>query len=89
MPSGACVLGRVVCFRYALGGATQSYNGKHNDANGEGNRDGTNDNFSWNCGHEGATGNEGINALRQRQQRNAFVMLLLSAGTPMMVMGEH
>jgi isoamylase len=66
----------------------QSYNYKHNDANGEGNRDGTNDNFSWNCGAEGYTDNAGINALRGRQMRNAFMLLLLSAGAPMMVMGE-
>lgn len=65
-----------------------AYNGKHNDANGEGNRDGTNDNFSWNCGAEGDTGDAGIRALRQRQMRNAMVILMLSAGTPMMVMGE-
>lgn len=66
-----------------------SYNGKHNDANGEGNRDGTNDNFSWNCGAEGPTSDAGINALRQRQMRNAMVLLMLSAGTPMLVMGDE
>ncbi|KXZ44609.1 hypothetical protein GPECTOR_64g103 [Gonium pectorale] len=62
-----------------------SYNGKHNDANGEGNRDGTNDNFSWNCGAEGRTGDPGVNALRQRQMRNVLVALMLSQGTPMIV----
>lgn len=66
-----------------------AYNSKHNDANGEGNRDGTNDNFSWNCGEEGETGNGGVKALRMRQIRNAFVLLMLSQGTPMMVMGDE
>jgi pullulanase/glycogen debranching enzyme len=66
----------------------QSYNFKHNDANGEGNRDGTNDNFSWNCGAEGPSGDPGVVALRGRQMRNALVLLMMSAGTPMMVMGE-
>lgn len=65
-----------------------AYNAKRNDANGEGNRDGTNDNFSWNCGAEGDSGDGGVRALRQRQMRNAMVILMLSAGTPMMVMGE-
>jgi len=66
-----------------------SYNGKHNDANGEGNRDGTNDNFSWNCGAEGHTGDKGVLALRARQQRNCLLALMLSQGTPMMVMGDE
>ena len=64
-----------------------SYNDKHNDANGEGGRDGTNDNLSWNCGVEGDTGDEGINTLRWRQMRNFQVALLLSQGTPMIVAG--
>lgn len=65
-----------------------AYNDKHNDANGEGNRDGTNDNFSWNCGAEGEHGaNGGVKALRQRQMRNFMVALMLSQGTPMIVMG--
>ena len=66
-----------------------AYNGKHNDANGEGNRDGTNDNFSWNCGAEGVTGDGGIIALRYRQMRNFMLALLLSQGTPMIVMGDE
>lgn len=66
-----------------------AYNAKRNDANGEGNRDGTNDNFSWNCGAEGDTGDMGVNALRLRQMRNAMLVLMLSAGTPMIVMGER
>lgn len=69
--------------------ALQSYNGKHNDANGEGNRDGTNDNFSWNCGVEGQTSDRGVMALRQRQQRNCLLALMLSQGTPMIVMGDE
>ena len=57
-------------------------------AAGEGNRDGTNDNFSWNCGAEGETGNGGVRALRQRQMRNCMVALMMSQGTPMIVSGE-
>jgi isoamylase len=65
-----------------------SYNSKHNDANGEGNRDGSNDNFSWNCGVEGETADEGVNALRQRQIRNFHLALMVSQGMPMVLMGE-
>ena len=65
-----------------------AYNSKHNDANGEQNRDGSNDNFSWNCGQEGETGDEGVNALRQRQMRNMMLALMVSQGTPMVLMGE-
>jgi len=66
-----------------------SYNAKRNDANGEGNRDGSNDNFSWNCGAEGETGDPGVRALRQRQMRNFLVALMLSQGVPMFVMGDE
>lgn len=66
-----------------------AYNGKHNEANGEHNQDGSNDNDSWNCGVEGRTGDLGVNALRQRQIRNAFVMLLVSQGVPMILMGDE
>ncbi|MBC7572450.1 MAG: glycogen debranching protein GlgX [Spirosoma sp.] len=66
-----------------------SYNDKHNDANGEDNRDGTNDNLSWNCGAEGPTDDEAINALREQQKRNFLTTLLLSQGTPMVVMGDE
>jgi isoamylase len=66
-----------------------SYNGKHNDANGEGNRDGTDDNLSWNCGAEGDTSDAGIEALRARQVRNFLTILMLSQGVPMMVMGDE
>lgn len=65
-----------------------AYNSKHNDANGEQNRDGSNDNFSWNCGEEGETSNGGVNALRQRQMRNLMLALMVSQGTPMVLMGE-
>ena len=65
-----------------------AHNSKHNDANGEQNRDGSNDNFSWNCGQEGETGDEGVNALRQRQMRNMMLALMVSQGTPMVLMGE-
>ena len=66
-----------------------SYNDKHNEANGEDNRDGSNDNLSWNCGAEGPTKNAAINTLRERQKRNFLTTLLLSQGTPMLVMGDE
>jgi isoamylase len=66
-----------------------SYNGKHNDANGEYNNDGSNDNDSWNCGAEGWTEDPGINALRRRQMRNAIAMLMVSQGVPMLLMGDE
>jgi isoamylase len=66
-----------------------SYNGKHNEANGEGNRDGTDDNASWNCGVEGPTDDPEIEALRARQVRNFLSILMLSQGVPMMIMGDE
>lgn len=66
-----------------------SYNGKHNEANGEYNNDGANDNESWNCGAEGWTEDWGINQLRQRQIRNAIAMLMVSQGIPMLLMGDE
>ena len=66
-----------------------SYNGKHNGANGEDNNDGTNDNFSWNCGCEGPSGDEGVNALRLRQMKNMMVVLMMSQGTPMVLSGDE
>jgi glycogen operon protein len=66
-----------------------SYNDKHNEANGENNQDGGNDNHSWNCGWEGPTDDPGINALRQRQMKNAFALLLTSQGVPMILMGDE
>jgi len=66
-----------------------SYNGKHNEENGEDNRDGTDNNYSWNCGVEGPTDDPGIRALRARQQRNLIATLLLSQGTPMMLAGDE
>ncbi|URI07179.1 glycogen debranching protein GlgX [Aquincola tertiaricarbonis] len=66
-----------------------SYNERHNEANGEDNRDGHGDNRSWNCGAEGPTDDEAINALRAQQQRNLLATLLLSQGTPMMVAGDE
>lgn len=65
------------------------YDGKHNDANGEDNRDGTDDNRSWNCGAEGPTDDETVNSLRQRQIRNLLASLLLSQGTPMLLAGDE
>ncbi|MET9511853.1 glycogen debranching protein GlgX [Streptomyces flavidovirens] len=66
-----------------------SYHQKHNAANGEGNRDGTNDNRSWNCGAEGETDDAGVNALRRQQLRNLVTTLLLSTGVPMLVAGDE
>jgi isoamylase len=66
-----------------------SYNGKHNEANGEENRDGTNDNESWNCGFEGPTDDPVVNSLRARQQRNFLATLLLSQGVPMLLGGDE
>ncbi|MFD9580430.1 glycogen debranching protein GlgX [Streptomyces griseus] len=66
-----------------------SYERKHNEANGEGNRDGTDDNRAWNCGAEGESGDPEINALRRRQLRNLLTTLLLSTGVPMLVAGDE
>ncbi|MEB3184716.1 MAG: isoamylase, partial [Cyanobacteriota bacterium] len=66
-----------------------SFNGKHNEANGEANRDGSDDNASWNCGVEGATEDPAVLALRQRQMRNGLALLLLATGTPMLAMGDE
>jgi glycogen operon protein len=66
-----------------------AYNEKHNDANGEGNRDGVNENLSWNCGAEGETDDPGINALRGRQVKNFAAILFLSQGVPMFVAGDE
>jgi isoamylase len=66
-----------------------SYNTKHNEANGEDNRDGTDDNASWNCGVEGPTDDPDIVALRQRQMRNFLASLLLSQGIPMLSAGDE
>lgn len=66
-----------------------SYNEKHNEANGENNRDGHNDNQSWNHGIEGPTTDQAINELRQRQVKNFLAYTLLSMGTPMLYMGDE
>ena len=66
-----------------------SYNGKHNEDNGEDNRDGTDNNRSWNCGAEGPTTDPSITALRTRQARNIAATLLLSTGTPMITAGDE
>ena len=66
-----------------------SYNEKHNEANLEENRDGNNNNLSWNCGVEGPTDDPAINALRARQKRNMLATLLLSQGVPMLVAGDE
>jgi isoamylase len=66
-----------------------SYNSKHNEANGEDGRDGTDDNRSWNCGTEGPSGDPGITALRERQVRNFLTTLFLSQGIPMLLAGDE
>jgi glycogen operon protein len=66
-----------------------SYDQKHNQDNGEDNQDGTDDNRSWNCGHEGPTDDPDILALRARQQRNFLTTLLLSQGVPMLLGGDE
>ncbi|MEY2439546.1 MAG: isoamylase, partial [Verrucomicrobiota bacterium] len=66
-----------------------SYNEKHNEANGENNQDGDNNNHSWNCGFEGPTDDPVINALRRKQQRNFMATLFLSQGTPMLCGGDE
>ena len=66
-----------------------TYDEKHNDANLEGNQDGTSDNRSWNCGVEGETDDSEVNALRDRQLRNFLSTLLLSQGVPMLLAGDE
>ncbi len=66
-----------------------SYEHKHNEANGEDNRDGTDDNRSWNCGVEGPTEDPSVEKLRTRQVKNFFTVTLLSGGVPMMLMGDE
>jgi isoamylase len=66
-----------------------SYNDKHNEANGEDNRDGHSHNLSWNCGAEGPTDDESVLDLRDRMRRNLAATVLLSQGTPMLLMGDE
>jgi glycogen operon protein len=66
-----------------------TYDVKHNGANGEGNRDGTDDNRSWNCGVEGETDDQGVIALRHRQAQNMMATLLLTTGVPMITAGDE
>ena len=66
-----------------------AYDRKHNEANGEGNRDGTDANWSWNCGVEGPTDDPAINALRRRQARNLIATLFLAQGVPMLRSGDE
>jgi len=66
-----------------------SYDHKHNEANGEDGRDGTDDNRSWNCGHEGPTDDPAVLALRARQKRNFLTTVLLSQGVPMLLAGDE
>jgi glycogen operon protein len=66
-----------------------SYGRRHNEANGEGNRDGTDDNLSWNCGVEGPTSDPGVLSVRERQMRNFLATLLFSQGVPMLCGGDE
>lgn len=66
-----------------------SYNEKHNLANAEENRDGANDNYSWNCGVEGETSNPAVNTLRRQMIKNAVALLMVSQGVPMIMMGDE
>lgn len=66
-----------------------SYNYKHNEANGEDNRDGTNDNLSWNCGVEGETTDPTVLSLRRRQAKNFIAILMISRGVPMLMAGDE
>ncbi|MCF6153994.1 MAG: glycogen debranching protein GlgX [Candidatus Brocadia sp.] len=66
-----------------------SYNNKHNEANGEDNRDGTNDNLSWNCGVEGPADDPAVEKLRNRQIKNFLTVTMLSLGVPMILMGDE
>jgi glycogen operon protein len=66
-----------------------SYNHKHNEENGEDNRDGREDNRTWNCGFEGPTDDSVIERMRNRQVKNFFTATLLSVGVPMLVMGDE
>lgn len=66
-----------------------SYDGKHNEANGENNLDGPDYNYSWNCGAEGATRRKAVLELRKKQMRNAFFLLLMAQGTPCLLAGDE
>ena len=66
-----------------------SFNGKHNEVNGEGNRDGADSNHSWNCGVEGPTEDPEVERLRNRQVKNFLTLTLLATGTPMLLMGDE
>ncbi len=66
-----------------------AYNEKHNIANGEDNRDGSNDNYSWNCGVEGDTKDASVNKLRRQLMKNAIALLMVSHGTPLLLMGDE
>ena len=66
-----------------------SYDRKHNENNGEENRDGSDYNYSWNCGEEGATKKKTIKKLRWQQLKHAYLLLFLSQGTPLLLAGDE
>ncbi|XP_011626408.1 isoamylase 3, chloroplastic isoform X2 [Amborella trichopoda] len=74
-------------FATRIAGSADLY--QHNDANGEGGQDGSNDNFSWNCGVEGETDDPELQSLRSRQMKNFHLALMISQGTPMILMGDE
>jgi isoamylase len=87
--SPTCSLNLIVCHDGLTLQDLVSYNHKHNHENGEHNRDGSNDNDSWNCGHEGPTSQAKINTLRSKQKRNFHLALMVSLGLPMLFMGDE
>ncbi|MFY7842418.1 MAG: glycogen debranching protein [Rhabdochlamydiaceae bacterium] len=87
--SSSCSLNFITCHDGFSLRDLVSYNDKQNEKNGEKNRDGTNQNHSWNCGHEGSCEDPSIQQLRERQMKNMIVALILSLGTPMICMGDE
>ncbi len=85
----ACSVNFVTCHDGFTLNDLFSYNSKHNESNGEGNRDGSDRNFSWNCGAEGPVDDLRINSLRLRLIRNSILCLVLSLGTPMILGGDE
>ena len=93
VPAGEQLVGRSINYVTCHDGFTLhdlvSYDRKHNEANGEANRDGTDDNHSWNCGVEGDTDDPLVLSMRERQAKNLLTILLCSQGTPMLLMGDE
>lgn len=88
-PSGFAVLNEITSYQGFTLEDLVSYDRKHNEANGEDNRDGSDYNYSWNCGAEGKSRRKPIVSLRNRQCRNALLMMFLSQGTPVLLAGDE